>query len=142
MLVLGLLYVVFALGENMAPLGAEELRGTWVLVHAEQDGKPVPAEQIRGVRIIYEGDQWWVKKSDTTLQRGTLKVNPAMKPKTIDSTFADGPVKGMTLLGIYKFDGDTLTMCGTSSPMKDRPKEFATSPGSGLRLSILKRDKP
>ena len=42
---------------------------------------------------------------------GTTAIDPTASPMTIDVTFAEGDAKGKTALGIYKLDGDLLTIC-------------------------------
>jgi uncharacterized protein (TIGR03067 family) len=72
----------------------------------------------------------------------TAKVDTAAKPfATIDLVIDDGPedAKGKTSKGIYKFDGEKLTIC-TSAPGKDRPKEF-TQVEDECYLFAMKKQK-
>jgi hypothetical protein len=46
-----------------------------------------------------------------------------------------------TLHGIYKLDGDTLTICAVEGDGNDRPTEFSTKEGDKNRLVVLKREK-
>ena len=71
---------------------------------------------------------------------GSMKVDPNKSPAHIDFTYEDGPAKGTTLKGIYKIEGDTLTICYGGFG-KDRPTEFASKPGSGTILIVQKRAK-
>ena len=69
---------------------------------------------------------------------GTLAVNPAKTPKTLDPLFMAGPEKGNTSLAIYEVDGDSWRLCLTVTG-KTRPIAFATKAGSGYALETLKR---
>jgi uncharacterized protein (TIGR03067 family) len=114
--------------------------GTWQFVSIEIEGKKVPEEQVKNSgKLVLKGDQFTLRQGDVTY-KGTLKVDLTQKPKRIDITFTDGPEKGRTSLGIYELDGDTYKVCiGLTG--KDRPTEFASKPGSGHVLEVLKREK-
>jgi uncharacterized protein (TIGR03067 family) len=67
------------------------------------------------------------------------KANPH---PTIDIEIVDGPdeVKGKKSLGIYKLDGDKLTVCVGMPGLDKRPSEFKTVEDEAF-LFDLKRDK-
>jgi uncharacterized protein (TIGR03067 family) len=70
------------------------------------------------------------------------KIDADAKPfATIDLVIDDGPeeAKGKTSKGIYKIDGEKLTLC-VSAPGKDRPKEF-TQVDDEAYLFELKKEK-
>ena len=56
-------------------------------------------------------------------------------------TFTDGDQKGKTVKGIYKVNGDDLTICRGLTEMEARPTEFAAPVDSGLLLVTWKRSK-
>ena len=69
------------------------------------------------------------------------KVDAEAKPfATIDLVIDDGPedAKGKTSKGIYKLDGDKLTIC-VSAPGKDRPKEFTTVEDEAYLFAMKKQ---
>jgi uncharacterized protein (TIGR03067 family) len=68
-----------------------------------------------------------------------FQLNPAPVPKTIDSTYLDGPQQGFISLGIYELDAREFRMCRTSKPGEPRPKAFTTTPGSGLTMVVWNR---
>lgn len=72
----------------------------------------------------------------------TIKLDPTVKPKTIDNTFPDGPQKGQLYRGIYKLEGDTLTLCVNNENGGPRPKEFLSKPDSTIGIVVLKKQKP
>lgn len=64
---------------------------------------------------------------------------PADKPSEIN-LFANSPVSNLVLKGIYKLDGDDLTICVVAGTM-DRPTELKTQKDDGAILFVLKRKK-
>jgi len=134
MLVAGLLAVA-------QPTSAEDdqksIQGTWLLVSSERDGVVTPADQIkaRDVRMIFEEDRVFAKMGEKSIALGTFLLDPAKAPKTYDRIYPDGGKR----LGIYKFDGKTLTIC-VADLEKERPKSFATTKGDGITQVVYQRE--
>jgi len=116
----------------------EKLQGEWTMVSMETRGNKAPDEVVKQYKLTIKGDQWTV----TTLKGGggkaTFKIEPSKTPRTIDLTFetakSDSPSRG-----IYKLEGDTLTLCRTAGD-HERPKEFKTTEEAGI-LVVWKRAK-
>jgi uncharacterized protein (TIGR03067 family) len=71
------------------------------------------------------------------------KLDDTAKPHaTIDLLIEDGPeeAKGKTSKGLYKLDGEKLTLC-VSAPGKDRPKEFAAAEDAAYLFELKKQKK-
>jgi uncharacterized protein (TIGR03067 family) len=114
--------------------------GSWRFDSVEAEGKPVPIESFKGIRLVLKGDHFTMAIPEAT-HEGSYAVDPTARPKTIDVTFTEGPEKGKTSYGIYELEGDTYKVCiGLTG--KPRPTEFASKPGSGHVLEVLKREKP
>jgi uncharacterized protein (TIGR03067 family) len=61
-------------------------------------------------------------------------------PGAIDFKHTAHSSRGKTWRGIYKIDGDTLTICDNAAELqKSRPTSFATEPDSGLVLVVFQR---
>lgn len=116
----------------------EKFQGTWSFVSSESSGQKVPAEQLKELVLIFEGDKHTVKMGSEVIQAGTQKLDAAKSPKEIDVTITEGPSKGTVMLGIYEFDGDTLKVCFDSAGKK-RPTEFKSPEGSGIFVNVHKR---
>ncbi len=116
---------------------AEKIQGTWVAVSAEMDGKPAPAEAIKDLTILVTADKLAFNPGGENRQ-SLYKLDPTKTPKGIELTPQDGPGKGKALHCLYELDGDRLKLCLLNGEGEE-PKEFATTPGSNLRLLIFKR---
>jgi uncharacterized protein (TIGR03067 family) len=119
----------------------DRFEGTWKMESFTFDGKPSPIEDFADFRMTLKGETF----STVTAQektKGTYTIDPSKSPKTIDITFSGEQRDGVTMLGIYELDGDTYTVCLPAGPAKERPKELASKPGSGLVLEVFKRVKP
>jgi uncharacterized protein (TIGR03067 family) len=136
------------------PVGAEDLKkkvnrelvGNWNVVSAEREGKELP-EAIKATK--------WVITETTFTARLPLEgkgkfgyhVGEADKRSTIDievleSEWVDLGPRKRVYRGIYLLKHDTLTICygppyGTD---KQRPTAFATKPGTGHTLFVLRRE--
>ena len=72
------------------------------------------------------------------------KIDKDAKPHpTIDLTIVDGPeeAKGKTSKGIYKLEGEKLTICVTVPGKEDRPKDFAQVDDEAYLFALKKETK-
>src|ERR1700686_5211732 len=98
-ILLGLVTVGFvAARESEAEEAKNELEGTWVMVSVERDGRAIRPQT--NLKMIYTADKFVLKSGDDVVVAGTIKLDPTKKPKTIDTTYTEGPNKGQTLKGI------------------------------------------
>ena len=117
----------------------EKFQGEWTMVSLETRGQKAPEETVKGMKLTVKGAEWVVTRDGTTVADITFQLDPSKDPKAIDLTFkVDG--KETALKGIYKLDGDTLTLCRTDSPVAARPTAFKTTVDGGV-LAVWKRAK-
>lgn len=110
----------------------ERLQGTWRLVSGERQGRAIPDEVVREVRLVFTDDELATKtKGGTMTARFTLI--PGTDPRAIDLDMA-----GAVGRGIYLLDGDDLKIAHgeVGTP---RPTGFDPSPS--LTILVLKREK-
>src|SRR5262245_33155672 len=89
----------------------KKLQGSWTIESSETGGQKIPADDLKGFIVTFEGDRHTLKKGEKVVQVGTQKLDPSKSPKAIDVTMTEGPNKGAVMLGIYEIDGDTLKAC-------------------------------
>jgi uncharacterized protein (TIGR03067 family) len=121
----------------------KKFQGTWVLASGERDGEKLPDEHVKKSKITWEGKRvsLLTPHQSREMIRAEVALDPGKSPKRMEWVRDAGPGKGMTMHAIYEFlDADRYRVC-FAPPGKDRPKEFATRPGSGHTLHVWKRAK-
>ena len=120
----------------------EKLQGEWTMVSLEQRGVKRSEEVVSRIKLTVKGDQLIVsRQGEARERRETINIDPSQNPGILDLT---GPA-GFISLGIYKLEGDNLTLCRTIERGDiDRPREFKTTPEEGIlavEMSVWKRAK-
>jgi RNA polymerase sigma factor (sigma-70 family) len=126
-----------AAGKDVAPKDEEKIVGTWAFMSLVKGGQKEPEEDFKEAKLIFAAGAKLTAKLPKGEKGGTYKLDPAKKPKAITVTTEEGG----TLLGIYKLEGDTLTVCLGDENDNDRPTEFASKEGTKVALVVLKREK-
>jgi uncharacterized protein (TIGR03067 family) len=84
--------------------------------------------------VEIKGEKFRVIYDNGAELKGTFKIDATTDPKIIDFSILN---RG-AFEGIYKFDGDVLTICISEVDVKQRPAEFAKD---GKNMGVLKRVK-
>jgi uncharacterized protein (TIGR03067 family) len=116
---------------------AKNIIGTWTVVSMERDGQKASDEEAKGISVTFAAEGKVTVKTPDKEIAGTYKLNATKKVKQLTLEANDEK----TLYGIYKLDGDKLTICAVDTSSDDRPTEFSTKEGSKARLVVLKREK-
>ena len=115
------------------------LQGTWSITDAMLAGRD-HIDDFKEMKLKVTGDKYEVGFG-TVREKGTLKLDPAKKPKQIDlTTTKEGPFMGRNLPGIYELKGDTIVLC-IEADKTERPTKFEAPEKTRLMLLTFKRDK-
>ena len=102
------------------------LQGTWVLMGP--GGEPMmPGGELA---IIITGDKYAQAVNGEINERGTMKIDFAKKPMTLDLIITEGADAGKTQLGLLEIKGET--MMGVLNAPADTNRPTAISAEGGL----------
>jgi uncharacterized protein (TIGR03067 family) len=139
LVLLGCLGLVLNAGPDEQEL--KKLAGHWTVSQQEHGGKKVAAKDLADLAVEIAGARL------TTRERGDVKEGSSIvaldhkaKPAAIILKITTGADVDRVVKGIYKLEGDTLTIC-VAEPDKDRPTAFASKEGTGHTLLVFKRVK-
>jgi uncharacterized protein (TIGR03067 family) len=122
-------------GKVEAPKDDDKILGTWTLVSGVEGGQKAPEERVKDFSVTFvEGGKGTFKLGERE-QEFTFKLDPAKNPKE----FSASNDQGKMALGIYKLEGDTLTLCYDRGGQ--RPSEFTSKEGTTIVLEVLRREK-
>jgi RNA polymerase sigma factor (sigma-70 family) len=141
-------------GKELTAKELKAMQGSWRIVKVESNGVELPADAIATARWTVKKDE--IEVTDEFTEEPTvlkLVISPEQNPKHFDTTMTKvgkhkkainnqgAGVKDKLVPGLYKRDGDNLTVCMRSPENLDdgRPKEVKA--GDGVVLVVLERVK-
>lgn len=114
----------------------KKLVGTWEEVSHTANGKAKAADELKGNTVVIDASgKWEARKDGTVVLKGTVKLDPAKKPRAADWTIEGSDV---VVKSIYEVDGDTWKHCFA---VGERPAAFESKEGSEVFYAVLKRKK-
>jgi len=121
---------------------ASQLYGLWEIEETTEEARIRAIEQRDGPydwRFNRDGT-WQVFRGEKEVaERRNFQVNPKTDPASIDFNTPPRPKNSDLILGIYKLEGDHLTIC-CSYPDRPRPTEFISAGGTYVQKLRRKKD--
>jgi uncharacterized protein (TIGR03067 family) len=116
------------------------LVGTWVVVSFAAAGHQSPAGATAADSWEYEfkaDGTLEVRVADGGRSKGVqYTADPKKDPAEIDIALTE---QGVTHRGIYKVEGDVLTICVHAARESKRPAKFEYGAGTNLQMTTLQR---
>jgi uncharacterized protein (TIGR03067 family) len=112
------------------------LQGTWLMVLYEEEG--IKMTVFKNAKMVIAGDVITFGAGGSGPSR--FKLDPTKTPKEFTLFTDKGKDKG-EYPGIYRLDGDKLTLCWVTGGKAKRPTDFGVPKASGRRLYRYVRDK-
>jgi uncharacterized protein (TIGR03067 family) len=133
--------ILSAAPQDVAQKELKRLEGTWEAVAAVVDGVKQELKKGKGHHLVIQGDTYTLESNGKPFGKGTLKVDPAKKPKAIDLIPTDNKEEGKAIPCIYEQNGDELRLC-MGRIGRPRPTNFAAADGSKHILTTYRRVEP
>ena len=117
------------------------LEGTWEPTRYTTGEQSTGPEILAEIRRVAEGDfVYWTRKGKRFA--GThVTIDPSAKLKTIDVVADGGRYRDKVVQGIYKLDGEELTIC-MAAPDAARPDSFEPKANDGWTLMVFRKATP
>ena len=118
------------------------IQGNWSLVSMSMGGQPSPEAFVKNFRCKFEEKTYNNTLFGQVIEEGGYTLDPSRTPKTVDFDIKTGNDRGKKQLGIYKLEGDKLTLVLTQAGSTTRPDSFKIEPGAPVLEVVLQRVKP
>jgi len=132
-------FLTGAAQDDAAKKDLDMIQGTWLMEALEVNGMDVPAEKLKSAVLTIKGDRYELKLKDKVINVFTLTLHPNKTPKELDMTAQEGANKDKVHKGIYKIESGKLIFARGLEPEQERPKEFATWPGTNCFVVTWKK---
>jgi uncharacterized protein (TIGR03067 family) len=122
-----------------AETDGERIQGNWSVQKMTRRGQELPENEVKELAVAFENDQFLAKRGDKVAESCTFTLDETKSPKAIDMQPPKSKGK-RPALGIYKLEGDKLTMIWRKEG-KERPTDFDAAKAADTTFVVLERAK-
>jgi uncharacterized protein (TIGR03067 family) len=141
LLVLGVAIALAAPAPKDPPKKVPSVVGMWEMESSMYAGVP---RRLGAQPLRYEftdNGKWYSYRGERKMAERTYSTNPKADPPTIDLNYDPTEQNPPMGRGIFKVEGDTLTLCLVRNK-EPRPTVFESTRETGTFLFVFKRVKP
>ena len=135
--------VIYSLTVALAPAQEKgpKIEGTWLLTGVESKVAKVPDESVAKAmgKMTFMDGEYEQSILGTRVEAGKYTIDPGKDPVAINIEIIDGKEKGKMQLGIFKVEGDKMTIALGKAGVATRPKSFEAT--EGIEVSTYRRGK-
>jgi uncharacterized protein (TIGR03067 family) len=112
------------------------LQGEWVRIQTTLNGKPT---QSGPMTVLIVGDRMTVLLPTRPRSDWRITLDATKDLKVFDFTGLPGPAKGHAFPGVYRLEGDTLTICSSTKGAASHRPTNLDGGGDSVLLQVFKR---
>jgi uncharacterized protein (TIGR03067 family) len=121
--------------------GGEAFQGTWSVVSMAMRGQAAPEALVKSLQCRFDEKTYTNTVAQEVVEEGSYTIDSSKTPKTIDFDIKKGHDQGKRQLGIYKIEGNKLTLVLTQPGSTVRPASFKAGPEDPVLEVVLERVK-
>jgi uncharacterized protein (TIGR03067 family) len=117
------------------------LKGNWQAVSIKAGGDDAPPDEVRKFTFSFTETTYTNTIDGQVVEEGGYTIDASTTPKTIDLDIKKGPDDGKKQLGVYRLDGDRLTIVAAQAGSTERPKSLKPKDAADAMTFVLDRVK-
>ncbi len=146
MRIAGFMLIVSAVGlvaaDDAKKEDADSVKGKWSVTSLSHSKQSVEADLIKDLKFVFDDKTYSITGVEPFSEEGNYAIDASKAPNTIDFDIKKGRDEGKQQLGIFKVEGNKLTIVASMAGATERPTSFTIEDGSPMLEIVLEKMKP